>query len=387
MRFTPYILLTLGSSLVLSACVTYPDVELGPGRDFYQLMQLIRSGAVKPNEYVQSHDEEKILPICAVARMTVASIPTAPMALDELLERGARLDLTCRPDGQNVRYFWRADQTYFPIDQLIESYVVHSRRSDPRYDPKVAADIKPRIERFAALGAKSDLGPDVSSSMRAMHAMHNETDRLVVEQQAIKEAEEQRERERSRESSATLAGLVAIAGLATNNYSALLAQRQANAGSNSLPIANVQTFKPSGQLTSPGPTHPAPRAQAPVQPTVTLPNRLLPAASQIGAAVTTTGNASTAPRYTCTNRKDFFGVSKGRGPAAYQNSCEDATDQANKFIASFNVSTPWHTAGNRKLINVEACRKHVLYEDNAVVFLNYSASEVAPCGPSRGVSR
>lgn len=98
-------------------------------------------------------------------------------------------------------------------------------------------------------------------------------------------------------------------------------------------------------------------------------------------------SASTAQRYMCTHRKDFWGAYKGTDPGAYEMSCVDAIDQANKFIASFNVSTPWNTAGNRKPINVEACKKSTAAEYRATVWVNYSESEPNPCGPSRGISR
>lgn len=207
------------------------------------LLQAIRSGAIAPNEYVQSVNEFQILPICAVAGRLQTSAQVA--AFRELMVRKARADIDCMPDAPGALY---------PLDLVVNAYAMVTHHN---LGPRMAADLTEQADALIAAGAKSRHGEVHSRADFLRFAGATERE-YVVNTELLKKIEQEREdeervkRERERRdagSGNTLAALATIAGMAANNYANIKAQERAT----SLPsvIAKVDTFPaPNSQSSS-----------------------------------------------------------------------------------------------------------------------------------------
>jgi hypothetical protein len=248
-------LLALLAPGFLAACATGPQ---GPAGDAYygkpeELMALVRSGQHPLNERMDQRARyyNPTLPICAV----MSPYPKSIAAAEELLSRGARVDLLCEADSN------------YPIDRALFTYSVYADQRRPAYDRSLAQAFEKLVLRMASMGAMSTDGP-VTSEEAARRAMGESIVKIrKIDADYAKYLEDEAEKERvarqrSRESSSssgTLAGLATIAGMAASNYQAAnAASRQATIP---LPIADVQKFAPS-----------TPAAAHPVRPTATRPS-------------------------------------------------------------------------------------------------------------------
>jgi hypothetical protein len=221
------------AAALLAACtgITKGPAGLAYFGDHEPLMRMIRSGEVGVNDYVQNYDDVRSLPICAIP----ADRPDQIAAHDELLRRGARLDLPCAS----------IERGGFPLDGAIGIYAAILGQS--RFQNNgLAGNYRARIDRYLELGAKSDTG--AATKAQVDQVIQQKVAEIAANeawyQQYLAQQKEKEERERAEarrtSSGSTLMGLATIASMAAGNYANIKSQERSAAATAALPLANVQ---------------------------------------------------------------------------------------------------------------------------------------------------